>query len=106
MAKTTKPVVKKKTRPAKTPAKATVKAPAKAEKKAAAVPAVAASDTVDLVQTDFEVHHDHWDKLEAEPAPQEEKELLFTDIEAAPEFAEEEWMEKPEAEEEKPLAGA
>ena len=60
-------------------------------------------DTVDLVQADFEVRHDHWDKLEAEPAPAEEKELLFTDIEAAPEFAEEEWVEKPEAEEEKPL---
>ncbi|MGA2159544.1 MAG: RNA polymerase sigma factor RpoD [Dehalococcoidia bacterium] len=113
MAKTTKtkPVVNKKTPPAKTPAKAstktavkaTAKAPAKTAKKVAAVPEIAAADTVDLVQTDFEVRHDHWDKLEAEPAPQEEKELLFTDIEAAPEFAEEEWMEKPEAEEEKPI---
>jgi RNA polymerase primary sigma factor len=99
MAKTTKPVVKKKTRPAKAPAKA----PTKAEKTLAAVPEVAAGDTVDLVQADFEVRHDHWDKLEAEPAPAEEKELLFTDIEAAPEFAEEEWVAKPEAEEEKPL---
>jgi RNA polymerase primary sigma factor len=119
MAKTTKPVVKKKTRPAKTPAEATIKtttktttkatakastkAPAKAEKKAAIVPEIAAGNIVDLVQTDFEVHHDHWDKLEAEPAPKEEKELLFTEVEAAPEFAEEEWLEKPEAEEEKPL---
>ncbi|MGA9048088.1 MAG: RNA polymerase sigma factor RpoD [Dehalococcoidia bacterium] len=113
MAKTTKtkPVVNKKTPPAKTPAKAstktavkaTAKATAKTAKKVAAVPEIAAADTVDLVQTDFEVRHDHWDKLEAEPAPQEEKELLFTEIEAAPEFAEEEWMEKPEAEEEKPI---
>ncbi len=99
MPKTTKPVIKKKTQPAKTPAKAT----SKAEKKAAAMLDIAARDTIDLVQTDFEVHHDHWDKLEAEPAPQEEKELLFTEIEAAPQFSEEEWMEKPEAEEEKPL---
>jgi RNA polymerase primary sigma factor len=111
MSKTTKPVVKKKTPPAKTPAKvtakaavkATAKAPSKGEKKAAAIPEIAAGDTVDLVQTDFEVHHDHWDKLETEPAPKEEKELLFTEVEAAPEFAEEEWLEKPEAEEEKPL---
>jgi RNA polymerase primary sigma factor len=98
MAKTTRPAVKKKTQSAKTPAKAT----AKAEKKAAMLE-ITDRDTVDLVRTDFEVHHDHWDKLETEPAPQEEKELLLTDIEAAPEFAEEEWMEKPEAEEEKPL---
>jgi len=58
--------------------------------------------TTDEVSEEFEVRHDHWDQLESEPAPQDDKELVFTDIETAPEFGEEEWLGKPEAEE-KPL---
>jgi RNA polymerase primary sigma factor len=53
-----------------------------------------------LTPAEFEVRPDPWGKIESDTMPQDEKELLFSDIEAAPEFAEE-WL-KPEAEE-KPL---
>ena len=55
----------------------------------------------DLAPEDFEVRHDQWDKLETEAAPKDEKELVFSDIEA-PELAGEEWLDK-SAVEEKPL---
>ena len=57
---------------------------------------------VGLSPVDFEVHHDQWDKLDTSAVPKDEKELLFSDIEASPDFSEE-WLVKAEAEEEKPL---
>jgi RNA polymerase primary sigma factor len=77
--------------------------PVKTKKKAAAEPAVVNTETSELAQEDFEVHKDPWEKLEVDAAPKDEKELLFSDIEASPDFTEEEWLEKPEAEDEKPI---
>jgi len=74
---------------------------AKPFKKVKADPEAAEELAVDLAPGDFEVPHDQWDKLEKENAPKDEKELLFSDIEA-PDFAGEAWLEKEEAEE-KPL---
>lgn len=69
----------------------------KAARKPVKEPTVHDSEDDDENNEDFEVRQDQWDQLEAVPAPQDDKELVFTDIEAAPEFAEEEWLEKPEA---------
>ena len=99
--------------PARVPAKAPVSTPVKSaakevvdkvkvkvKVKVTVEPATVDAANAALTQTEFEVRQDPWGKLEADAIPQEEKELLFSDIEAAPEFAEE-WL-KPEAEE-KPL---
>ena len=88
MAKSTKPVKSKKSRPART------------KRTAAAEAVVVEVESAALARTEFEVRPDPWGKIETEAMPQDEKELLFSDIEAAPEFAEE-WL-KPEVEE-KPL---
>ena len=97
---------RRKREPNRTKAKARTKSKAtqlvKTLKKAVAEPQVAEAVDADLAPQDFEVPHDQWDKLETEGAPKDEKELLFSDIEA-PEFAGEEWLEKAGAEEEKPL---
>jgi RNA polymerase primary sigma factor len=123
MAKTTKKKVKvtRRTKPVKkltakndpAPAVATQKVPrafearrAKPGKQPALKGETAPAVTTEEAPKEFEVRRDQWDKLakiETDAVPQDEKELLFSDIEAAPDFAEEEWMEKPEAEEEKPL---
>ena len=89
MAKSTKPLKRKKAHPAKT------------EMKLGVEPVVMDRAPADLSSNEFEVRQNLWDKLQSVPFTQDEKELLFSDIEAAPEFAEE-WL-KPEAEEEKPL---
>ena len=88
MAKSTKPVKTKKSPPAKT------------ERAATAEAVVVEVESAALAHTEFEVRPDPWGKIEPDAMPQDEKELLFSDIEAAPEFAEE-WL-KPEVEE-KPL---
>ena len=80
-------------------AKSTPKTVVEVETEAGVVAKIAS----DLVPDGFEIHHDAWDKLETEAVPKDERELLFSDIEANSEFTEEEWLEKPEAEEEKPL---
>ncbi len=78
--------------------------PAVAEPKVTTKTDVLEAQIKNLIPDEFEIHHDQWDRLETESMPRDEKEMAFTDIEAAaPEFAEEEWLEKPEAEEEKPL---
>jgi len=73
----------------------------KPPRKVKAEPEIAEELAADLAPGDFEVPHDQWDKLEKENAPKDEKELLFSDIEA-PDFAGEAWLEKEETEE-KPL---
>lgn len=52
---------------------------------------------------DFAVSVDHWDKLESEPPPEEKAAAATYDLEIPPDFNEEEWLEKPEVEEEKPI---
>ncbi|MCX6005538.1 MAG: RNA polymerase sigma factor RpoD [Chloroflexi bacterium] len=63
---------------------------------------VAETNATGLPVDGFEVPPDHWDRLEAEPAVQGEKDLISYDIEEPTEFAEDEWLEKPETVE-KPL---
>jgi len=89
MAESAKQVKSKKTRPART------------ERTVAAEAVIVEVESVALARTEFEVRPDPWGKIASDAMPQDEKELLFSDIEAAPEFAEE-WL-KPEAVEEKPL---
>ena len=87
MAKIAKPVKSKKKRPSRS-------------ERTVAPEAVIVEVANVVAKTEFEVRSDPWSKIEPEAMPQDEKELLFSDIEAAPEFAEE-WL-KPEVEE-KPL---
>ncbi len=91
MVKSTKPISKKKARPVKV------------EKKVSLKPAVTEAATSKPAPEGFEVRHDPWAKAEIPVIAHVEKELLFSDIEAPAEFAEE-WL-KPEVEEEKPLVG-
>jgi len=91
MAKSTKPIAKKKTRPVKV------------EKKESIKPAVAEAVAAKPAPEGFEVRHDRWAKAEIPVITHVERELRFSDIEAPADFAEE-WL-KPEAEEEKPLVG-
>ncbi len=77
--------------------------PVKAAKKAVAEPQVAETVDADLAPQDFEVPHDQWDKLEDRRRPQRRKGTTFQRYRSPPEFAEEEWLEKAGAEEEKPL---
>lgn len=76
---------------------------AKQLKTVAVEPEADKSVAIEVVAEDFEVPRDKWDKLENSSGEQPEKELLFSDIEASPEFAAEDWFEKSETEEEKPL---
>ena len=91
MVKSTKPISKKKARPVKV------------EKKVSLKPAVTEAAASKPDPEGFEVRHDPWAKAEIPVIAHVEKELLFSDIEAPAEFAEE-WL-KPEVEEEKPLVG-
>jgi RNA polymerase primary sigma factor len=89
MAKSTRPIKRKKAHPVKT------------ELKIAVEPVVMEKVPADLSPHEFEVRQNLWDKLQNTPLAEDEKELLFSDIEATPEAAEE-WI-KPEAEGGKPL---
>jgi len=91
MAKSTKPIGKKKARPVKVQKKDPIK------------PAVADAIAAKPAPEGFEVRHDRWAKAESPVIAHAERELRFSDIEAPADFAED-WL-KPEAEEEKPLVG-
>ena len=82
------------------PVKSKKKRPAGSERTVAAEAATIEAESATSARTEFEVRPDPWGKVAGDVIPQDEKELLFSDIEAGPEFAEE-WL-KPDAEE-KPL---
>jgi len=84
------------------PAKKEKARPVKAEEKVPAKKSVAEKNLTGLSISGFEVPADQWDQLDAEPAIQAEKDLISYDIEEPAEFAEDEWLEKPEPAE-KPL---
>ncbi len=85
-----------------TKSKKTTKTSTTKRKKVEIEPEAIMPEIKEALPEDFEIHHDHWDQLEGEATPQDDKELLYTDIEIPPELIEEEWAEFDKVEE-KPL---